>query len=224
MASSWVPPPHSGIQKSWEWYPSGRRLITSYSYPQAFGHDSQRTTLDRSRHLVLSQPAKHGYVIDRIDEAEQLPSSRLGLALGDAAVSGMYGFLSKARLSTVPNQRSRSRRCVSLCAPPDCWPRQTFVMTKVCYLYLPRPQFTTLQKRIFPLYFGIETALAATTAATYPSGSILALASHHLDSALLGLTLAMSGLNLLVYGPKTIVAMVHRSHQGIVPSLGTILN
>ena len=110
------------------------------------------------------------------------------------------------------------------CTLPDCWPRQTFVMTKVCYLYLPRPQFTTLQKRIFPLYFGIETALAAATAATYPSGSILVLASHHLDSALLGLTLAMSGLNLLVYGPKTIVAMVHRSHQGIVPSLGTILN
>ncbi|KIN06897.1 hypothetical protein OIDMADRAFT_15946 [Oidiodendron maius Zn] len=90
---------------------------------------------------------------------------------------------------------------------------QTFVMTKVCYLYLPRPQFTTLQKRIFPLYFGIETALAAATAATYPSGSIWALASHHLNSALLGLTLAMSGLNLLVYGPKTIEAMVHRSHQ-----------
>lgn len=87
-------------------------------------------------------------------------------------------------------------------------------MTKVCYLYLPRPQFTTLQKRVFPIYFGIETALAVATAVTYPSGSISALAANRVDLALLGVTLGMSVLNLLVYGPKTTEAMVQRSHQG----------
>jgi hypothetical protein len=84
----------------------------------------------------------------------------------------------------------------------------------VCYLYLPRPQFTTLQKRVFPIYFSIETALAVATALTYPPGSAFALPSNRVDLSLLALTLGMSVLNLFTYGPKTIKAMVQRSHQG----------
>lgn len=91
---------------------------------------------------------------------------------------------------------------------------QTFVITKVNYLHLPRPQFKTLQKHVFPIYFRISAALAAVTAVTYPCGSIFALPSNRIDFALLSLTLAVSCLNLLVYGPKTIEAMVLRTHQG----------
>ncbi|KAH8807452.1 hypothetical protein F5884DRAFT_789278 [Xylogone sp. PMI_703] len=90
---------------------------------------------------------------------------------------------------------------------------QTFIVTKLCYLYLPRPQFTTLQKRVFPVYFGLELALVVATAVTYPSGSLVALRNNTLDSALLGITLGMSALNFLIYGPRTTEAMIQRSHQ-----------
>ncbi|KAH8660047.1 hypothetical protein BX600DRAFT_522785 [Xylariales sp. PMI_506] len=101
---------------------------------------------------------------------------------------------------------------------------QTFVMTKACYLYLPRPQFTTLQKRVFPIYFAIETALTVATALTYPAGSIVALLSSGVDLALLGITLGTSGLNLLVYGPRTTEAMVARTHQGANMKISKIQN
>lgn len=95
---------------------------------------------------------------------------------------------------------------------------QSFVMTKVCYLYLPRPQFTSLQKKVFPLYFGIQTALSVATAVTYPGGSIPALLTNRTDVVLLAITVAMSLLNLVVYGPRTTEAMVQRSHQGMQPA------
>lgn len=91
-------------------------------------------------------------------------------------------------------------------------------MTKLCYIHLPRPQFTTLQKHVFPVYFALQTALAATTAITYPSGSILALAKNRGDAALLGATLGISILNWLIYGPRTSQLMVKRSHQGKILS------
>lgn len=103
---------------------------------------------------------------------------------------------------------SRVRVLITYCA----W--QTFAMTKLCYLYLPRAQFMTLQRKVFPVYFAIETALAVVTAVTYPGGSIIALSSNSVDSALLGIALGTSTLNLLVYGPKTSVALTNRNHAG----------
>lgn len=87
-------------------------------------------------------------------------------------------------------------------------------MTKVCYLYLPRPQFMNLQKRIFPLYFAAETALVLVTVVTYPASSVLGLLSEPIDLGLLGVSLAMSGLNYLVYGPRTLQAMLKRTDTG----------
>ena len=89
-------------------------------------------------------------------------------------------------------------------------------MTKVCYMCLPRPQFSSLQKRIFPVYFGLQTALVAVTAITYPSGSLVALGQNKLDATVLSLTLGISVLNLLVFGPRTSQAMVERAHQGSI--------
>lgn len=133
--------------------------------------------------------------------------SLLGMQLYQVALE-FFSFISlpNFQITTLITDLSISRT--------DFWTLESFVMTKVCYLYLPRPQFTSLQKRAFPVYFRLGTALAFATAVTYPSGSIFALASNSVDSVLLGLTIAMSGLNLLVYGPKTSDAMVQRTHQG----------
>ncbi|KAF4630987.1 hypothetical protein G7Y89_g7147 [Cudoniella acicularis] len=90
---------------------------------------------------------------------------------------------------------------------------QSFVMTKLCYLHLPRPQFTTLQRRVFPVYFSLQTGLVAATALTYPSGSILGLADNVVDATILGVTLGLSVLNAFVFGPRTSQAMVERAHQ-----------
>lgn len=87
-------------------------------------------------------------------------------------------------------------------------------MTKLCYVHLPRAQFTSLQKRVFPVYFALQTTLTAATAVTYPSGSLLALVENRVDAAVIGVTLGLSTLNWLVFGPKTSEFMVKRAHQG----------
>ncbi|KAE9374120.1 hypothetical protein N431DRAFT_481418 [Stipitochalara longipes BDJ] len=90
---------------------------------------------------------------------------------------------------------------------------QSFVITKLCYNHLPRPQFTMLQKRVFPVYFNIQTGLVAAAALTYPPESVLGLAKNIPDTILLGVTFGLSLLNKFVYGPRTSQAMVEKAHQ-----------
>ncbi|EFX02826.1 hypothetical protein CMQ_2755 [Grosmannia clavigera kw1407] len=94
---------------------------------------------------------------------------------------------------------------------------QTFVMTKLAYVYLPRPQFMSLQKKAFPVPFGVALALSLTTALTYPAGSVVGLMAtgspNRRDLFFLSVSLGMSLLNLLVFGPRTISALVQRNHQ-----------
>lgn len=91
---------------------------------------------------------------------------------------------------------------------------QTFIITKVAFVALPRPAFTTLQKRLFPIYFLSQSSLLLLTIASgLPLGSLSPLrntstcASH----SIAGLTAL---LNLIVYGPRTRQAMIDRIHQG----------
>jgi hypothetical protein len=99
---------------------------------------------------------------------------------------------------------------------------QSFVMTKVCFQALPRPAFTTLQKRIFPIYFRGQSLLLVLTAVTFPARSLLSLAQHKgnwVPFVVAGVTAA---LNLVVYGPRTQQVMIERIHQGtssIIPSI-----
>ena len=72
-----------------------------------------------------------------------------------------------------------------------------------------------LQARIFPTYFTAQTGLALLTAATYPSGSFIGLASERVDLALLGVTFGTSLLNVILFGPKTSQAMTKRKEIGI---------
>ena len=48
---------------------------------------------------------------------------------------------------------------------------QSFCGGIIAYNVLPRPQFSSLQQKIFPVYFAIQTALPAVLALTYPGAN-----------------------------------------------------
>ncbi|KAI1383938.1 uncharacterized protein F4822DRAFT_56018 [Hypoxylon trugodes] len=90
---------------------------------------------------------------------------------------------------------------------------QTFIVTKVCYQELPRSAFTTLQKRIFPLYFRGQSLLLLLTAATIPPYgpfTLQASKGNWIPFVIAGVTAL---LNLTVYGPRTRKIMIDRIHQ-----------
>ncbi|KAL2143327.1 hypothetical protein VTI28DRAFT_10570 [Corynascus sepedonium] len=91
---------------------------------------------------------------------------------------------------------------------------QSFVNTKVCFVALPRSAFTTLQKRIFPIYFWAQTTLITLSALTFPPGGIASLVVRKTDGILYAVALGTAILNLMVYGPQTQRAMVDCVHQG----------
>lgn len=91
---------------------------------------------------------------------------------------------------------------------------QSFVMTKVSYEALPRSAFTTLQKRVFPIYFQSQSLLLLFVAATAPPRgptSLLEARTSWISFLVAGATAA---LNLLIYGPRTKDLMVERIQQG----------
>jgi len=102
---------------------------------------------------------------------------------------------------------------------------QSFVGGIVAFRALPRPQFSSLQQKIFPIYFGLQTALPAVLALTYPG---INTALGKAPSSLAGtfseanrwdvlvpiLTVFVTGLINTVYvGPATTKIMKERKHQ-----------
>lgn len=76
-------------------------------------------------------------------------------------------------------------------------------------------EFLTLQKRLFPVYFGCQVGLAALTAATRPPYSIVSLAKDWWGAAPLVVVLVTGSLNWVVYGPRTTTAsFVRRALHG----------
>ncbi|KAK4032318.1 hypothetical protein C8A01DRAFT_41240 [Parachaetomium inaequale] len=90
---------------------------------------------------------------------------------------------------------------------------QTFVNTKVCFIALPRSAFTTLQKRIFPIYFWTQTTLLVLSAITVPPYGVSSLIRHKGDWIPYAVATGTALLNLGVYGPRTQRAMVDCVHQ-----------
>ncbi|KAK1594235.1 uncharacterized protein LY79DRAFT_512871 [Colletotrichum navitas] len=90
---------------------------------------------------------------------------------------------------------------------------QTFVNTKICYSELPRSSFTTLQKRLFPVYFRCQAVLLALTAITFPPYGPSSLLLEKRDWTPLAITGLTTIANLFIYGPKTRKAMIDRAHQ-----------
>ena len=94
-------------------------------------------------------------------------------------------------------------------------------MTKVCYNALPMSAFTTLQKKVFPIYFRIQSLLLLGTALTHPPYGPVSLATSVWDVVPLAFSGALATLNLLKWGPKTTEAMIERIHQGMATSSAT---
>jgi hypothetical protein len=92
---------------------------------------------------------------------------------------------------------------------------QTFINTKICFQALPRSAFTTLQRKIFPVYFTLQGSLVAYLILTYPPYSLVSLVDSITDAALLATVGSLACLNLFRYGPKTSSAMMERIHQGM---------
>lgn len=103
---------------------------------------------------------------------------------------------------------------------------QSFISGPVAYKALPRPQFSSFQKAIFPFYFSLQSALPVILALTYPGHtSVLAASASSLKGCLdetnrytvllpILVMTAMNMTNLLVLGPATTKIMRERKHQG----------
>jgi hypothetical protein len=102
---------------------------------------------------------------------------------------------------------------------------QSFVGGVIAYKALPRSQFSQLQQKIFPVFFGIQAALPVVLALTYPgsktafatpSGFAGELAEANRWSVLdpLATVFLTSLANLLFVGPGTTRVMRERKAQG----------
>ncbi|PGH15991.1 hypothetical protein AJ80_05367 [Polytolypa hystricis UAMH7299] len=101
---------------------------------------------------------------------------------------------------------------------------QTFAAGIIAFRALPRPQFSTLQASIFPVYFSLQAGLPVVLALTYPGEKTIAgvgpsglsgvVADGHLSTLLPIATVFISGLaNRFVIGPQTTKVMRERRHQ-----------
>ncbi|KAF7559862.1 hypothetical protein G7046_g4281 [Stylonectria norvegica] len=91
---------------------------------------------------------------------------------------------------------------------------QTFIITKVAYDTLPRTSFTTLQKKLFPLYFQGQSLLLFLTAVTFPPYGPVSLIQKKGDWIPFAVAGVAAAFNLKVYGPRTRQSMIDRIHQG----------
>ncbi|KAL2868658.1 DUF4149 domain-containing protein [Aspergillus lucknowensis] len=97
---------------------------------------------------------------------------------------------------------------------------QSFVSGIISFRALPRPQFSSLQARIFPTYFALQTALPVVVALTASRGekplgvSGLLEPESHFKVLLPLATVFVTGLiNLTVLRPLTVNTMRERKHQ-----------
>ena len=105
---------------------------------------------------------------------------------------------------------------------------QSFLAGPISFSCLPRPQFSTLQQKIFPPYFTFQTALPVVLALTWPGERITGVTSRkgtgwrgvleegNFWTALvpIGIMFGTSLLNLALLGPATTKVMRKRKHQG----------
>lgn len=95
---------------------------------------------------------------------------------------------------------------------------QTFVGGIIAYKALPRPMFSQLQQRVFPVYFTLQSIFPALVLVTHPTASITSLLTpsspyFYSTTAPLLLAIAVSTLNLTVIGPATTRVMRKRKAQ-----------
>jgi hypothetical protein len=105
---------------------------------------------------------------------------------------------------------------------------QSFIAGPFAYSALPRPQFSTLQQKIFPTYFAFQTALPVVLALTWPGANVAGKAfrndagwrgvletGNFWDALVpIGLMFGTGLLNMVLLGPATTKVMRERKHQG----------
>jgi hypothetical protein len=91
---------------------------------------------------------------------------------------------------------------------------QTFIVTKVAFKRLPRTPYVNFQKHIFPIFFRGQALLLFLTAVTLPPYGPLSLIEHKSDWVPFAVSGVISGLNVMVFGPRTRKLMLDRVEQG----------
>ncbi|KAL7760523.1 hypothetical protein ACKLNR_010613 [Fusarium oxysporum f. sp. zingiberi] len=91
---------------------------------------------------------------------------------------------------------------------------QTFIITKVTFKHLPRTPYINLQKNLFPIFFQGQALLLFLTAITLPPYGALSLIEHKSDWIPFAISGFVSGLNLMVFGPRTRQLMLDRVEHG----------
>jgi hypothetical protein len=110
---------------------------------------------------------------------------------------------------------------------------QTFMGGPIAYTCLPKAQFSTLQQKIFPPFFSLQTALPVLLAITWPGEKLAGatgvglvrknagwrglLEADNLWTGLVPVAIMFGTalLNLVVLGPATTKVMKERKHQGM---------
>ncbi|ATY66885.1 hypothetical protein A9K55_000560 [Cordyceps militaris] len=100
----------------------------------------------------------------------------------------------------------------------------TFVNSPILFTNTERPVFSVIQTKIFPIYFGLQTALPAILALTFPGSTLLAAPngfstllheSNRWGSLVPIATMFVSGvLNMVVLLPASRAVMKQRQGQG----------
>ncbi|MCJ1274361.1 hypothetical protein MMC21_002157 [Puttea exsequens] len=106
---------------------------------------------------------------------------------------------------------------------------QSFINGIVSYRTLPRPQFSSLQTALTPVYFALQTALPVLLALTYPGakgispmggvgeksglGGVLDERNRWLVLLPIAAMGVLNAANLVVLGPRTTGIMRERKHQ-----------
>ncbi|KAF5230177.1 hypothetical protein FANTH_13955 [Fusarium anthophilum] len=91
---------------------------------------------------------------------------------------------------------------------------QTFIITKVTFKHLPRTPYINLQKNLFPIFFQGQALLLFLAAITLPPYGALSLIENKSDWIPFAVSGFVSGLNLMVFGPRTRQLMLDRVEQG----------
>ncbi|GAB7351257.1 hypothetical protein MBLNU459_g1681t1 [Dothideomycetes sp. NU459] len=107
---------------------------------------------------------------------------------------------------------------------------QSFIGGVVAYKALPRPQFSTLQQKTFPIFFALQSALPLVLVTTYPGEKLLGIGGEYIRENVgfggvmapsnrwsvlgpLATMLVTAVLNLVLVGPATTKSMKERHHQ-----------
>lgn len=91
---------------------------------------------------------------------------------------------------------------------------QSFIVVKVVHRALPGRAFVTLQGRLFPIYFQLQTLYLFFTAATFPPYGPISLLKDPASAVLFSLAGVGTLLNSFVYGPRTRQSMIERNSIG----------